>query len=70
MRELPLWQVILIGFVLVMAGFVLAWLLALRVVPSTFLLNLVAYAMSIVGLMIGLVGSAWYVAQSRRRRGP
>jgi hypothetical protein len=69
MRGLTFWQIFVIGLVLVTTGLVLSWLMVLRIIPTTFLLGLVAYGSSVIGLMVGLVGSAWIVAQ-RRKRGP
>ena len=69
MKGLPFWQIALIGFALVVTGLVLAWLMALRVIPTSFLLGLVSIGTSTAGLMVGLVGSAWQVAQGRRKRG-
>lgn len=66
MRGLAFWQIFLIGFALVATGFVLAWLMVLRLIPTTFFLGLIAYGTSVLGLMVGVVGSAWHVAQRRR----
>jgi len=69
MRGLPFWQIFLLGFLLVTIGLVLSWLMALRLMPTNFFLALVAYGSSVIGLMVGLVGSAWHIAQNRKSRG-
>jgi hypothetical protein len=57
---------IVVGFVLVLAGAVLAWLLFLSILPSTFFLNFLAYACSIAGIFLGLIGSAIYVKTNKK----
>jgi hypothetical protein len=59
---------ILPGFVLVMAGFALPFLMVLQVIPSTFFLDFLAYAASFTGLLLVNTGSALYTAASRSRR--
>ena len=58
---------IAIGFVLVLAGAVLPFLIVIHVLPSTLPLNFLSYACSVGGLMLGVAGAA--VANSERRRG-
>lgn len=57
----------LIGFVLVLLGFVVPFLIVLQVLPSTFLLNFLSYGASIVGLFLGMIGAAMYVRIHRSR---
>jgi hypothetical protein len=59
---------ILAGFFLVVAGFVLPFLMVLQVIPSTFFLNFLAYGASFSGLLLGIIGSAVYTAARRKRR--
>lgn len=54
-------QLIIIGFVLVMLGWILPFLMVLHVIPSTFFLNFFSYAVSLIGLILGILGSATYV---------
>ena len=58
---------ILIGFVLVLAGAVIPWLIVLRVIPSTMFLNFFAFTASMVGIFLGMIGGATYVREVRRR---
>jgi len=56
----------LIGFVLVLFGFVAPLLMVLKVIQSTFLLNFLAYGASIGGLLLGTIGAAWYTQLNRK----
>lgn len=62
----PLW-ILLIGFSLLVLGFVLPVLMIMQVLESTFLLNFVSYGASFLGLMLGFIGSVLYVSRSRRK---
>ena len=62
--------VILIGFLLVLAGFVLPLLMVLRIIPPNWILSFFSYGASVVGVMLGLVGAAlWTRLDMARRRG-
>jgi hypothetical protein len=61
------WQpkyLLIVAFLLLVLGFILPFLMILRVIPSTFFLNFLAYTSSVIGLVMGLIGIAVY----RRRR--
>jgi uncharacterized membrane protein len=51
---------IVIGFFLVLTGWVLPFLMVLHVIKSTFFLNFFAYAASLAGLLMGMIGTAMY----------
>jgi hypothetical protein len=55
-----------IGFLLVLAGAVIPWLIVLQVIPSTWALNFLSFGASMVGLMLGVAGTAYLV---RLRKG-
>jgi hypothetical protein len=59
--------IILIGLGLVILGVVLPFLMVLHVIESTFFLNFFSYGASLVGLFLGLIGSAGYVRQRRKK---
>lgn len=61
MSGLAPWKIIAIGFVLVLLGFVLPFLMVVRVIPSTLFLSFLSYGTSIAGLFLGLIGAAMYV---------
>ena len=54
-------KLIIVGFVLLLVGVVLPFLMVLRLVESTFLLNFLAYSSSTAGLVLGFVCIAQYV---------
>ncbi len=68
MKSTPPWVTILIGFLLVLLGAVLAWLMALRLIPTTnFVLPFISYAASISGLLLGFVGGALLIRTNRKK---
>lgn len=56
----PIIQIV-VGFVLVLSATILSWLLVLQYLPSTFVLDFSVFAMSMGGLMLGIIGAASYV---------
>ncbi len=65
MRDRP-WILILMGAAGLLAGMVLPFLMVLRILTSTFALNFLAFASSVGGLFLGMVGLMDYVRSSRR----
>jgi hypothetical protein len=49
MKGLPPITTILVGFFLVLLGAVLAWLMVLHIIRSTYFLNFLSYAASVLG---------------------
>lgn len=66
MIQIPPWGLILIGFLFVVLGMVLPFLMVIRVIPSTFFLNFLSYGISLTGLFLGIIGASGYV-QNRRK---
>ena len=66
MIQLPPWSLILIGFVLVVIGVVLPFLMVIRAIPSTFFLNFFAYGASLTGLFLGIIGASTYMRNRDR----
>jgi hypothetical protein len=66
-EKMPL-RLILIGFVLVTAGMVLPFLMVLRALESTFFLNFLAFAASVAGLFLGIIGGSMYVKLSQKKK--
>jgi hypothetical protein len=52
---------ILLGFFLLLFGWIMPLLMLMHVLPSTFFLNFFSYIVSLVGLVLGIVGVAFYV---------
>ncbi|MCL0029591.1 hypothetical protein M1O14_00080 [Dehalococcoidia bacterium] len=59
-------RLIILGFLLLLVGAVLPFVMVIRLVESTFLLNFVAATSSIGGLTVGLIGIVQY-NRSRRQ---
>lgn len=58
---------IIIATVLLIAGACLPFLILIRLLPSTFFLNFLAYGCMIVGIMIGFYGISGLVSDRRNR---
>jgi hypothetical protein len=56
---------ILVGLLLVFAGFAAIFLMVIGVIPTGFILNFAGYGASFVGLMFGIVGLSQYTAGDR-----
>jgi hypothetical protein len=59
-------QLILIGFTLMIVGWVLPFLMVLQVLASSYALNFFSYAAQISGLFIGIIGAATYVRLKKK----
>jgi uncharacterized membrane protein len=59
---------ILIGFVLVLLGAILPFLMVMRILTSTFFLNFFSYGVSVVGLFLGIIGSALLVQYRKAKK--
>lgn len=65
MRHLTPTRLILIAMLLLVIGVVLPFLMVMEVIKSTLLLNLVSFLVSLIGIVIGVIGSAYYVRIKR-----
>jgi len=68
MRDLLNNRLIVIGFVCVLLGAVLPFLIVIRVIESTFFLNFLAFTVSTVGIFLGVIGTAMHVGNEHRRK--
>ena len=66
MIRIPPWGLILIGFLFVLSGVVLPFLMVMKLLPSTFFLNFFSYGISVVGLFLGIIGASLFVRGSRK----
>jgi hypothetical protein len=59
-----------VGFLLLMVGFGLPWLMlsGINILPSTLFLNFFAFGAQVLGLLLGMLGAMSIVAKSRNRR--
>ncbi len=62
---MPFNRYVAVGFILVVIGAVLPFLIVLRYVPSTFTLNFLAYGTSTVGIFLAVIGVAMHVGKVR-----
>jgi hypothetical protein len=53
-------RLIVVAFVLLLAGALLPFLMVIRVLEPSFALSFFSYALSLVGLITGLIGAAHY----------
>ncbi len=50
--------ILIIGFVLVVIGCVVPFLMVMQMIPSNFVLAFLSYALSTLGLFLGVIGLA------------
>ena len=60
--------IIIIGFVLVLLGFLLPLYMVIKLLESTFFLNFFSFIVSVLGLFLGLIGAAQVAIEVRRSR--
>lgn len=56
-----------VGFFLLILGVVLPALMVIKIVESTFFLNFVAYSASLLGMVIGFIGSVMLYGRYRKK---
>ncbi|PKO08742.1 MAG: hypothetical protein CVU40_14065 [Chloroflexi bacterium HGW-Chloroflexi-2] len=56
------------GFLCVLMGVVFPFLMVMQVLESTFFLNFFSFTISLIGIIIGVIGSAYYFRINRRDR--
>jgi uncharacterized membrane protein (DUF485 family) len=55
---------IVVALLMLVLGFVLPFLMMMRILESTILLNFVAYLVSVFGLVLGIVGASSYTRRA------
>lgn len=53
--------IILLGFFLVLTGFVLPFAMVLRIVQPSFLLSFLSWGSSVAGLFLGIIGASMLI---------
>jgi len=66
MRRIGPVQMMIIGFFLVLFGFVVPFLMMAGFIASSLWLSFLSHAASVSGLFLGIIGSASYVRTHRR----
>lgn len=59
-------RLIVVGFFMVLTGAVLPFLIVMGVLESTFFLNFLAFATSVIGVFLGILGAATIVGGDRK----
>lgn len=54
-----------IGFILLVVGFVVPFLMTILIIEPSFLLGFLSYFSSLIGLVIGTIGAALHVRESQ-----
>ncbi|MHB0987885.1 MAG: hypothetical protein ACYC3P_04365 [Bellilinea sp.] len=60
-------RIMLLGFIFVLAGVVLPFLMVMQVLDSTMFLNFFSYVLGLVGMFLGVAGASMYVKYNRRK---
>jgi hypothetical protein len=60
--------IIAIGFVLVLLGFVVPFLMVAGFIKSSLALSFASYAASTAGVFLGLIGGALYIRREKGKR--
>lgn len=68
MKPLSGRTIIIIGAILVILGFILPFLMVIHMLELGWLIDLFSFVASTAGVFLGLVGSAMYVEDQRRRQ--
>jgi len=63
-------RLIVIGFVLVLIGFLVPLLTVVKVMESNFIPLFGSYTASVAGLFLGIIGGAMYVKKTRKPKKP
>jgi hypothetical protein len=67
MIRLQPWKIILIGFLLVLLGFLIPFLMVIDIIEANLLLSFLSHGASVAGLFLGLIGAASYVRLGKRK---
>ncbi|MDO9088236.1 MAG: hypothetical protein Q7U53_18660 [Anaerolineaceae bacterium] len=68
MKHITPKRLMFFGFLCVLMGVVLPFLMVMQVMESTFFLNFFSFIISLFGIVIGVIGSAYYVRINRGDR--
>jgi hypothetical protein len=59
--------IILLGFALVLLGWIIPFLMVLGIIQADFCLSFLSYGASVAGLFMGVIGTAFYVRSSKHK---
>ena len=63
-------RILVIGFVMVLFGFLGPFLMVLDILPKTYFLSFLSYGSSIGGLFLGIIGTDSIVRTRRKEKDP
>lgn len=66
MRLLSPVGMMIVGFVLLVVGFIIPFLMILQIIKPGFFLVFFSYAASVSGLILGVIGAAFYARERRQ----
>lgn len=66
MRRLHPREMIALGFVLVLFGFLAPLLMVIKVIEASYALSFLSYGASVSGLLLGIIGAAMYSRLGKR----
>lgn len=61
-------RLIVIAVVLLISGFVVPFLMVIKMVESTFFLNFVSFGAQVIGLFLGIIGVTMYRVKSKKKK--
>jgi hypothetical protein len=67
MRTIRGEYMIIIGFVMVLVGAILPFLMVMQTIKSTLFLNFFSYTVSVAGIFLGVMGSAYLIRYRRSK---
>jgi membrane associated rhomboid family serine protease len=66
MSDASPFQLIALGFLFVFIGFLVPFLMVIGILPAGFILSIISYLASVGGLILGVIGAAFYVRERNR----
>ncbi len=63
MIRFPPGSLMMVGFLLVLIGFLVPFLTVIKIIEANLFLLLASYGASVAGLFLGVVGAAYYTRQ-------
>lgn len=59
-------QMIWIGLILLVLGVILPLFMVIKILPSSILLGMFSYTLSVIGMFVGTIGAFTYVKEKRK----
>jgi hypothetical protein len=65
MKEIDPRLLILVGFILLLIGFIIPFLNVMGILQASFFLSFAGYTASFLGSVMGMAGAVWYFSRSK-----